>query len=112
MNRKASAILYVQEELSDARLRCDELKRIISKSLDLVNSSEKKDHLHAVAGDLIYSAPIAVMKLEKALDAAALACNRLDSDEIRQVLLPGKVEELDRVLDEIRIRLPRRTGAK
>lgn len=112
VNKQASAILYVQEELSDARLRCDELKRTISKALDLINSSEKKDHFYAVAGDLIYSAPIAVLKLEKALDATALACNELDSEEIRQVLLPSKVEELERVLDEVRIKIPRRTGVQ
>jgi hypothetical protein len=108
--RVANPTIYVQEELSDARLRCDELKRILVKAVDLINSSDKKDHFYAVAGDLIHAAPTALLKLEKALEATALAVNKIDYEELKQGLRPEKVEELERVLEEVRINIPRRTG--
>lgn len=105
-----SATIYVQEELSDARLRCDELKNYIVKAVDLVNASEKRDHFYAVAGDLIEAIPDVLIKLEKALDAAALAVNKIDYEELRLTLRPSKVEELERVLEDVRMRVPRRTS--
>jgi hypothetical protein len=105
-NHQAGATIYIQEELSDARLRCDELKNYISKALDLVNASEKKNHFYAVAGDLITTVPDTLLKLEKALEATAMAVNRWDYEELRLTLRPEKVEELERVLDEARLRIP------
>ena len=108
--RTASTTIYIQEELSDARLRCDELKRQLVKALDLVNGSEKKDHFYAVAGDLLHAVPETLIKLEKALEATALAVNKLDYEELRQTLRPEKVDELERVLEDVRVNVPRRTG--
>lgn len=115
MQKTASggAILYVQEELSDARLRCSELKRMVANVLDIVNKSDQKDHLYAVAGDIIISIPDVLLRLEKALEASALAVNKLDYEELRQSLRPEKVESLERVLDDVRLRLPsHRAGSK
>jgi hypothetical protein len=109
-NHTAGATIYIQEELSDARLRCDELKGYIVRVLDLVNESPKKDHFYAVAGDVIEAVPNTLMKLEKALEAAALAMNKIDYEELRQSLRPDKVDELERVLEDVRLKMPRRTG--
>lgn len=109
-HRSANAMVYVQEELSDARLRCDELKHLMVRALEMIHASKKSDHFYAVAGDIIYAAPQVITKLEKALDAAAMAVNKIDYEEIRQVLRPEKVDELERILDEVRLRIPRRTG--
>lgn len=109
-NRTAGATVYLQEELSDARLRCDELKGQIAHALNLVNASSKRDHLYAIAGDLVYGVPQTLLKLEKALEAAAMAVNKIDYEELRQTLRPEKVDELEKVLEEVRIRMPRRTG--
>lgn len=106
----ASATIFIQEELSDARLRCDELKNYIVLALDLVNSSTQRDHLYAVAGDLIQSAPAALLKLERALGSLSMAVNKVDYEEQRQILRPEKVDELERVLDDVRVRLVRRDG--
>jgi hypothetical protein len=108
--RYAGPMIYVQEELSDARLRADELKGYIVRALNLVNGSSKRDHLYAVAGDIIHGVPQTMLKLERALEAAAMAVNKIDYEELRQTLRPEKVDELERVLDEVRIRMPRRTG--
>jgi len=108
--KTSGTMIYVQEELSDARLRCDELKRQLSKALDLVNSSSYVDHIHAIAGDLLHSIPTTITKLEKALEAVAMSINRLDYEEIRMHLRPEKVEQLDKVLDEVRLVIPKRFG--
>jgi len=102
-------LVYVQQELSSARRQCEALKYAVNKVLGLVNSSGKKDHFYAVAGDMIQSIPSFLMELEGNLDAAALAMNKLDYEELRQVIRPEKVDELERVLEDVRIRIPRRT---
>jgi len=107
-HRNANAMVYVQEELSDARLRCDELKHLMVRTLEMISASDKSDHFYAVAGDIIYAAPQVLTKLEKALDAAAMAVNKIDYEEIRLTIRPEKVDELERVLDEVRMRIPRR----
>lgn len=106
----AGATIYVQEELSDARLRCDELKNYIVKALDMVHASGKRDHIYGVAGEILEAVPDTLLKLEKALEAAALAMNKIDYEELRQTLRPEKVDELERVLEDVRMRMPRRMG--
>jgi hypothetical protein len=110
IHRTAGATIYIQEELSDARLRLDELKNYIVRALDLVNASNQRDHLYAVAGDMIHAIPETILKIERALQATAMAVNKLDYEELRQILRPDKVDELERVLEEVRMRIPRRTG--
>lgn len=107
----ASATAYIQEEISRARLAVDELKNSIVRAIELVNASAKKDHLYGVAGDIIFSAPQSLLKLERSLNAAALAIAKLDYEELRQTIRPDKVDELERILDDVRIKMPRRTGA-
>ena len=110
LNRQASATIYVQEELSDARLRCDELKNYVIKAMDLINASKQRDHFYAVAGDIMEAVPTTLMKLEKALEATAMAVNKIDYEELRMVLRPEKIDELERVLEDVRMKTPRRTG--
>lgn len=109
-DKTAGATAYLQEELSDARLYCEELKHLITQGLSLINDSTERDHIFAVAGDLIHGIPGLIMGLEHSLNAMAMAVDKIDYEELRQVLKPEKVDELERVLDEIRIRIPRRTG--
>ncbi|KKL79722.1 hypothetical protein LCGC14_2011990 [marine sediment metagenome] len=104
------ATVYVQQELSDARLHVEQLKYAVVRALNLVNASQRRDHLYAVAGDLIHGIPMTIQKLERALDTAAMAVNKIDYEELRQVIRPEKVDELERVLEEVRLHIPRRTG--
>ena len=108
--RRASVTIYIQEELSDARLNLSELKSQAARALALIEGSDQKDSLYAMAGDIIYSIPETIIKAEKAVEAAAMAVNKLDYEELRQILRPEKVDELERVLDSIRMRIPRRTS--
>jgi hypothetical protein len=109
--KQANIITYLQEELTDARVRCDQLLRYVDKAAKLVQKSQHKDHLFEVAGDLIQGIPETSFKLHKALQAVALAANRIDYEEIKQDLRPEKTEELERVLKDVRIRQVHRRGA-
>ncbi len=102
--KEAGAVLYLVEELGDARLRCDQLVRYIDRAVQLVDKSPEKDHIFEVAGDLLRAIPETAFKLNKALQAVALAAGRIDYEELKQELRPEKVEELERVLKDVRIR--------
>lgn len=104
IQKEASALVYLQEELTDARMRCDQLKRYIAEAVKLINKSDKRDHFYEVAGNLLYGIPTAMFKLDKALDATALAASRMDYEELKSNLKPEKVTELEEVLDDVRIR--------
>lgn len=97
-------IVYLQEELGDARLRAQQLTQLIQKATELVEHSDAKDKVYEQAGHLLYGIPNTAFKLQKALDAAALAAARLDYEEIKQGLKPEKVEELEAALDDARLR--------
>ncbi len=99
-----SVTTYLIEELGDARLRCDQLVRYISEAVRLIDKSPKKDHFFEVAGHLIEGIPVAAFKLEKSLQAVALAAGKLDYEELKQELRPEKVQQLEKVLEEVRIR--------
>ena len=101
-------IVYLQEELTDARLRCEQLKKYIAEAMKLVQASEMHDHFHEVAGHLLHGIPDTLFKLDNALSATALAATRLDYESLKQALKPEKAEELERVLEDARITHPQR----
>jgi hypothetical protein len=103
-NIEAGVIVYLQEELTDARLRCDQLKKLIDRAVRLISQSTHRDHFYEVAGDLLYGVPDTLFRLDKALDATALAASRLDYEELKQQLKPEKVEELEEALKDVRVR--------
>lgn len=107
--KEASGILvYLIEELGDARLRAAQLKQYVAAALELVEKSEKKDHFYEVAADVLHGIPDSLFKLDKALDAAAMAASRMDYEEIKQGLKPEKAEELERVLEDVRLQYLKR----
>lgn len=106
----SAAIAYVQEELAKARTSADRLKRNVAQAMDLVRGSQFRDQLFAIAGDVMYDTPKAIQELERALETCAMAINKIDYEELRQVIRPDKVDELEAILDEVRLNIPRRTG--
>jgi len=102
--KTAGATLYLIEELGDARLNCDHLIRYLTEAVKLIEKSSHKDHFFEVAGHLIRAVPQTAFKLQKSLQAVALAAGRIDYEELKQELRPEKVDELERVLKEVRIR--------
>ncbi len=102
--KEAGISVYLMEELTDARLRCEQLKKFVSQAVRLINMSPHRDHFYEVAGDTIYGIPESLFKLDKALAATALAASRLDYEELKEQLKPEKVQELEDVLRDVRIR--------
>ncbi len=103
-HKEAGIIVYLQEELTDARMRCDQLKKFVDRAVRHISDSPQRDTFYEVAGDLIYGIPDALFRLDKALDATALAAARLDYEELKQSLKPEKVELLEEVLKGVRVR--------
>lgn len=99
------------EELGDARLRAAQLKQYVAAALELVEKSEKRDHFYEVAANLIHGIPDVLFKLDKSLDAAAMAAARMDYEEIKQGLKPEKAEELERVLEDVRLHYLKRRSS-
>jgi hypothetical protein len=104
MDKKAGAITYLVEELSDARVRCDQLLRYIADATKIVENSPQKEAIFEAAGHLVQAVPTTAFKLHKALQAVALAASRIDYEELKQDLRPEKVEQLENVLEDVRIR--------
>jgi hypothetical protein len=103
-SKTAGVTVYLMEELGDARMRCDQLLRYIEQASKIIEQSSHKDHVFEVAGGIVRGIPETAFKLHKALQAVALAASRLDYEEIKQDLRPEKVEELERVLKDVRVR--------
>jgi len=102
--KEAGITVYLMEELTDARLRCEQLKKFVAQAVRLVAQSSHRDHFYEVAGDVIYGLPDSLFKLDKALAATALAASRLDYEELKSQLKPEKVTELEDVLRNVRLR--------
>jgi hypothetical protein len=98
----------LNEELGDARLRAAQLKEYVQKAIELIEKSDHRDHFFEVAAHLIHGIPDTLFRLDKALDAAAMAAAKMDYEEIKQGLKPEKAEELERVLDDVRLRYLKR----
>lgn len=98
------------EELGDARLRCGQLKKYVEDAVKLIEKSGQRDHFYEVAGHLLYGIPDTLLKLDKALNASVMAVAKWDYEEIKDELLPEKVDQLEAALDDIRVRrVQRRT---
>lgn len=104
-NKEAAGIVvFLLEELGDARMRCAQLKKLVAEAIDLVEKSPKRDHFFEVAAHLIHGIPDNLLRLEKALDAAAMSGARMDYEEIKDSLKPEKAEALEEVLEDVRLK--------
>ncbi len=108
----SGVVIYLLEELGDARLRTAQLKRFVQEGVDLIDKHPNRDEIFEVVGHLIHGIPDTVFKLDKALDAAALAAARLDYEEIKQNLKPEKADELENVLQDVRLQYLKRRSAE
>lgn len=102
--------VYLVEELSDARLRCEQLKRYVRSALELIEKSPHKDSILEVAGHLLHGIPEVLFRLDKALSATAMATSKMDYEMLKQSLRPEKADELENVLEDARMRLLQKRG--
>ena len=111
IKKQAGPIIFLVEELSDARMRCEQLKQYVQEAMTLIEKSSHKDHFFEIAGHLLQGIPQTLFKLDKALGATALAASKMDYDELSNNLKPEKVDELEKALEDSRIHyVQRRSG--
>lgn len=111
--KTASGIsVFLLEELGDARLRCAQLRKYVDEAVKIINKSEHRDHFFEVAAHLMHGIPDTLLRMDKALNAAALAASKLDYEEIKDTLRPEKVEELEEALKDVRIRRVKKQSEK
>lgn len=112
-DKQAGITIYLLEELGDARLRMEQLKGYVKEALDIIERSPHRDTFFENAAHLLHGIPDSLFKMEKALNAAAMAGARIDYEEIKQTLKPEKADELESVLPDVRLRyLQRRSEEK
>ena len=104
-------VVYLQEELGDARLRCNQLKDYINEAVELIEKSEQRDHFFEVAGHLLHGIPDTMMRMEKALSAAAMAVAKWDYESVKEDLRPEKAEQLEDALKDLRVRRVQRRSS-
>lgn len=108
MFRKSSSkdggIVYLVEELSDARMRAEQLSRLLDRAGSVIEISEEKEHIYEVAGGLITEIPEVMFKMLQAIRAAAYSASKLDYEVLKSQILPEKSQELDEALSDVRVK--------
>lgn len=99
---------FLSEEIADARLRTDQLKAQVNEAMSMVEKSDHRDHFFEIAGHLIYGIPDTLMRVEKSLDATAMALAKWTYDTLKDDLRPEKADQLDEALKDVRTRRVRR----
>lgn len=99
---------FLMEEVADARLRCNQLKSQINEAVNIIEKSGKRDHFFEVAGHLIHGIPDTLMRVEKSLDATAMALAKWTYETLKDDLRPEKADQLEDALKDVRTRRVRR----
>ena len=81
MNEKTAssqaAWALLTEGVSASRLEVHRIQHMVARVMKLVESSEEKDHLYQVAGDVIEGLPKRLNSLEIALDRTGFALSKM-----------------------------------
>lgn len=82
-SKKASsqaAWALLTEGVTQARVESHRLQQLVERATSLVETSEERDHLYQVAGDLIMGFPQRLDRLILALDRTSLALSRMGQE--------------------------------
>jgi hypothetical protein len=72
--------------ITDARVDVHVLHQLVNKVVRLVETSEEREHLYQVAGDLIMSIPGRITQLESRLDETSYALVLMGEDHLKDRL--------------------------
>lgn len=78
--RRASsqaAWALLTEGVTRARVETHRIQHLINRAMKLVDTSEEKDHLYQVAGDIILALPTRMEQLAIVLDRTGLALSKM-----------------------------------
>ena len=100
MDRKAQAEQWtlVNSNVADAKLQAHHLRQLLVRVRGLVESSDHKDHLYQVAGDLMSSIPETFEKLEARLDEAQLALAYMGRKQLNNKVSPEASARIERAM--------------
>jgi len=85
--------------VSAARVEAHRLHQLLNKILKLVESSEKREHLYQVAGDLIVDFPRRLENLEQQLDETSYALSIMGKDHLRDRLPLSRRNQVDETVE-------------
>lgn len=75
-----AAWALLTEGVVSARVEAHRLKHLINRAVSLAESSEAKEHIQQVAGDILLAVPKRLDDLERHLDRTALALAKMGED--------------------------------
>lgn len=88
----------VNASVSSAKLQAHHLRQLLARVKSLVESSDQKEHLYRVAGDLISSIPETFDKLETQLDEAQLALAYMGRKQLKDHVSPEAKSRIERAM--------------
>lgn len=88
----------VASNIADAKLQAHHLRQLLARVKSLVESSDAKEHLYQVAGDLITSIPETFERLETQIDEAQLALAYMGRKQLRDKVSPEAKARIERAM--------------
>lgn len=76
----------ITEGVTSARVEAYRLRHLLNRTMELVENSEKKDHLYQVGGDIIMGFPQRLHRLEETLDRTSYALSKMGEAHLRERL--------------------------
>lgn len=96
-----ASFAILTEGVSAARLGIYRLQKKIDRALQLVQSSNQKEHLYEVAGDIISSVPSEVDRIARELDRTIYALSVLEQKQLRDRLPFADRKKVDDLTDRV-----------
>lgn len=107
-----AAWALLTEGVTASRVEAHRLRAVISRVLALVESSEAKEHLYQVAGDLILAAPTRLERLEQHLDRTSYALSVLGEESLRDTLSLSDRKVVDEAVERAKPLSPARVAER
>lgn len=85
-----------------ARVEVHRLHQLLNKILKLVETSDQREHLYQVAGDLIVDFPARLENLEQQLDETSYALSVMGKDHLRDRLPLSRRNMVDETVEGAR----------
>lgn len=101
MTANATSLSVISEGVSSSRVSLHKLQHLVKRALSLVESSEKKDHLYQVAGDIIGAVPDQLTEIERSLDRTLYALSVLGRDSLRSQIPLSDREAVDVIMESV-----------
>jgi hypothetical protein len=98
-----AAWAILTQGVTSSRIEAHKLKNYFQRVQTLVDSSEKKDHLYQVAGDLLKAFPEVLERLSNQLDKTSYALSMMGQDFLAQQL---PFEDKNEVLNAVAVTKP------